>query len=113
MSYNNIRPLYPFRAMSGSSPVASQSLTVSTAAVSPTGFTAAPAVNGVELVTFDVQTSNLRVRWDGTNPTSTVGHLLFAGTNYTWPTSMYNAAVFIRDTAATADGTVFASPLST
>lgn len=93
------------------SPVASQSLTVSTAAVAATGYTGSTAVSGVNLVTFDVQTSDVRVRWDGTDPTSTVGHVLPAGTAYTWDVDQYNAAKFIRDTAASGDATIFASAL--
>lgn len=93
------------------SPVADQTLVVSTAAVAPTGYTG-PGTSGsqaVPLVTFDVQTSNLRCRWDGTNPTSTTGHLLTAGSSYTWDVQMYNNAKFIRDTNATVDGAIWAS----
>lgn len=105
--------LYPGRAITGTTPVASQSTTVSTAAVAATGYTNAIAGGGgVTLVTFDVQTSNLRARWDGTDPTSTVGHMLTAGNAYTWNVSQYNAAKFIRDTAAVADGVIFASPMN-
>lgn len=102
--------LYLKRAMTSAGPVASQSLTVSTAAVAATGYTPVPSVDGVFAVSFDIQVSNVRVRWDGTDPTSTVGHLLYAGTNYTWDCAKFNAAKFIRDTAATADAIIFASP---
>lgn len=100
------------RAVTVAGPVASQTLAVSTSAVPTVGYTADSSGGGVALVTFDVQTSNLRCRWDGTAPTSTVGHLLFAGTNYTWNVAMFNNAQFIRDTAASVDGAIFASPLS-
>lgn len=109
---SQINVLYPLPAYEASAPVTSQATVVSTAAVSPTGYTSDTGGGGVALVTLDIQVSNLRVRWDGVAPTATVGHLLFAGTNYTWSVSMYNAAKFIRDTAASVDGTVFASPLS-
>lgn len=112
--FSQINVLYPKMAITGTTSVASSSTTVSTAAVSPsTIYTNAVAGGGgVTLVTFDVQTSNIRVRWDGTNPTATVGHLLYAGTSYTWPVSQYDAAKFIRDTAAGVDGIVFASPMN-
>ena len=97
--------------MLAGSPVASQSLTVSTAAVAPTGYTASPAVNGVNYVTFDVQTNAVRVRWDGTDPTGTVGHILAASTAYTWSVAQFNAAKFIRISTASADAVIFSSAL--
>lgn len=115
--FSQIRALYPLPARINSggvnSAVADQSLTVSTASVPATGYTEASAGGGaVLLVTFDVQTSNVRCRWDGTAPTSTTGHLLYAGQGYTWPTGQYNAARFIRDTAASVDATIFASAMN-
>jgi hypothetical protein len=65
----------------------------------------------VGMVTFDVQDQPVRVRWDGTDPTSTVGHFLPAQTAYTWDCAQYNAAKFIRDTSSTASATIFASPM--
>lgn len=104
--------LYPKRAMSAAgTPIASQSTTVTTAAITPTGYTADPAVDGVKEVTFDVQNATVRARWDGTPASATVGHLLYAGTNYTWDTQQYNACSFFRDTLSTADAIIFASPL--
>jgi len=97
MATSNQNALYPKRAMSGASATASQALTVSTAAVSPVGYTGSAEVGANSVVTFDVQTSNVRVRWDGTNPTSTVGHLLYVGSAYTWNVDQFNAAKFIRD----------------
>ena len=51
----------------------------------------------------------VRVRWDGTDPTATVGHYLPASSGYTWDVDQFNAAKFIRDTAAAGDATVFSS----
>jgi hypothetical protein len=111
MATSNRYVAFPKRAMnSGGTETASQSLTVSTAAVSPTGYTGSSAVDNNSVVVFDVQTSNVRVRWDGTSPTSTVGHLLYVGSAYTWDVDQFNAAKFIRDTAATADAVIFSSP---
>lgn len=111
MSFSTANVAYPFRAMVAGSPVASQSLTVSTAAVAPTGFTASPEVDGVNYVTFDIQTNSVRVRWDGTDPTGTVGHVLYAGSAYTWAVSQFNASKFIRISTATADAVIFSSAL--
>ena len=111
--FSQLNIVYPKRAITGTTPVASQSTTVSTVALSATGFTDATAGGGgVTMVTFDVQDNHVRCRWDGTSPTSTVGHILYAGTNYTWPVSLYNAAKFIRISTASADATIFASPLN-
>jgi hypothetical protein len=111
MSFSTANVAYPFRAMIAGSPVASQSLTVSTAAVAPAGYTVSPDVNGVNYVTFDVQTNSVRVRWDGTDPTGTVGHVLYAGSAYTWAASQFNASKFIRISTATADAVIFSSAL--
>lgn len=93
--------------------MAAQSLTVSTAAVSPTGYTnAVSGTSPVQLVSFDIQDNHVRVRWDGTSPTGTVGTILYAGTNYTWDVSQYNAAKFIRISTAAADATIFAHPMT-
>lgn len=111
MSFSTANVAYPFRAMIGGSPVASQALTVSTAAVAPAGYTASPAVDGVNYVTFDVQNSSVRVRWDGTDPTGTVGHILYVGGSFTWAVSQFNASKFIRISTATADAVIFSSAL--
>ena len=83
-------------------------------AVTPTGYTTtgSGSSGSVALITFDVQTSDVRARWDGTAPTATVGHKLYAGTAYTWSTDQFNNTQFIRDTAATADAVIFSSPLN-
>lgn len=95
--------------MSGATAVASQSLTVSTAAVPfGTAFNAAS-----ELVTFDIQGVDIRARWDGTDPTGTVGHILPAGTAYTWNKSMAASATFIRISTASSDATIFLSEVTT
>lgn len=105
--------LYPRRSIRGTTPIAAQSLTVSTAAVSPTGYTnAVSGTSPVQLVTFDVQDNDVRVRWDGTDPTNIVGTILYAGTNYTWDVSQYDAARFIRKSTATGDAVIFAHPMT-
>jgi len=108
MSFNINHPLYPQRAFLAGSAVASQSLTVSTSVVS-LGTAFSPSTN---LVTFDVQDQDVRVRWDGTNPTSTAGHVLPAGTAYTWDAQQAAAAKFIRASTASADATIFVSEFS-
>lgn len=110
MSFAGNNLFYPQRAIVNNVPVPSQSLVVSTAVVSFTGFTASPATDGVNIVSLDIQGSDVRVLWEGTVPTSTTGHILPASTAYTWTVSQFNAAKFIRDTTATADAVIWASP---
>lgn len=98
----------PFRARTNGTVIASQSLTVSTNAVEFTDF----SVPDTQWVVFDVVTSPVRVRWDGTAPTATVGHKLLAGVSYQMEVQMFNAAQFIRDTTAASDATIFASPVA-
>lgn len=106
MSHTNSATFHPFPARTSAGPVASQSITVSTTAIS----VGTPYADTVDFVSFDVQGVAVRYRTDGTNPTSTVGHYLAAGTRDTWGRAKFNAAVFIRDTAAASDATIFSSP---
>lgn len=111
--FSGVNILYPKRSITGTTPVAAQSLTVSTAAVAATGYTAATSgTSPVQFVAFDVQDQDIRVRWDGTDPTSTVGTILYAGTNYTWNVAQYDAAKFIRKSTATGDAVIFAHPMT-
>lgn len=104
---------FPRRAIASGNPVAAKSLTVPVTAVTTVAFTNAVAGGGgVNFVTFDVQVSNVRVRFDGTAPTATVGTLLYVGTNYTWNVDLYNNAQFIRDTSASSDAILFIHPLN-
>ncbi len=98
----------PFRATTNGTVIASQTKTVSTDAVSFTSF----SVPDTDWVVFDVVTSAVRVRWDGTAPTSTVGHKFLPGMSYQLEVEMFNASQFIRDTTGSVDATIFASPLS-
>lgn len=111
--FSGVNLLYPKPAFLSGSAIAAQSLTVSTASVSATGYTAAVSgTSPVQFVAFDIQDNDVRVRWDGTAPTSTVGTVLYAGTNYTWTVSQYDAAKFIRKSTATGDAVIFAHPMS-
>lgn len=107
MAFDIIHPMYPQRAFNGTAVIASQSLTVSTASVS---FATAYDVNYVRTVSLDIQGVDVRVRFDGTDPTGTVGHILPAGTAYCWDVDRFNNAEFIRISTASTDATIFASP---
>ena len=58
-------------------------------------------------VVLDVQVADVRVTYDGSAPTTTNGHILFAGRSYTWAKKTAEAAKFIEDT--TTDATIHAS----
>lgn len=79
-----------------------ESRTVSTSAV---GLSSIPANDIVYYFTVSVVTEEVRVRADGTNPTSTVGYLLPTGsvtTFYINPSTLK----LIRDTGAGGDAVV-------
>ena len=53
-------------------------------------------------VVLDVQVSDVRVTYDDSPPTSTNGHILYAGRSYTWSKQAATAAKFIEDSTVTA-----------
>jgi len=60
-----------------------------------------------KFVVLDVQVADVRVTYDGSTPSSTNGHILFAGRSYTWSKAAAEAAKFFEDT--TTDATIHAS----
>tara|TARA_Y100000114_G_C11700874_1_gene298364 strand:- start:89 stop:406 length:318 start_codon:yes stop_codon:yes gene_type:complete len=53
-------------------------------------------------IVLDVQTADVRVTYDDSAPTTTNGHILFAGRSYTWAKETASAAKFIRDGSVSA-----------
>ena len=53
-------------------------------------------------IVLDVQTADVRVTYDDSAPTTTNGHILFAGRSYTWAKKTAEAAKFIRDGSVSA-----------
>ena len=82
--------------------VTDQTLTVGDSVVQFSAFNAL-----TKFVVLDVQVADVRVTYDGSAPTSTNGHILFAGRSYTWSKAAAAAAKFIEDT--TTDATIHAS----
>lgn len=109
--FTGIGVSYPKRAIQvgNNTPVADVYTAVSTVAIASAGFTGTSAVGNNLLVSFDVQGCDMFVRWDGTDPTSTVGHFLPQNSAYTWSVDQFNAAKFIRASTASADGVIAAS----
>tara|TARA_R100001163_G_scaffold57980_1_gene46130 strand:+ start:2904 stop:3221 length:318 start_codon:yes stop_codon:yes gene_type:complete len=58
-------------------------------------------------IALDVQDNPVRVRFDGTDPTTSVGHLLQKNQSYTFSVATAKVARFIRD--GSSDGKIFAS----
>ena len=78
--------------------VTDQSLAVADSAV-PFG----TAFNSLtKYVVLDVQTADVRVTYDGSDPTTSNGHILFAGRSYTWSKEAAAAAKFIRNGSTSA-----------
>jgi hypothetical protein len=83
--------------------VADQTLAVADSAVQfGTAFN-----NITRYIVLDVQGADVRVTYDDSAPTTTNGHILFAGRSYTWSKQAAAAAKFIRDGGV--DGTIHAS----
>lgn len=106
-----MNPLYPRPAQNASGSITSQITTVTAGSTTVTGFNMTSPY-AVDLVSFDVQGGPIRALWEGSTPTDTSGHVLTAGSAYTWATLQYNAAKFIRDSTATADAVICASPFT-
>ncbi len=58
-------------------------------------------------IVLDVQGADVRVTYDDSAPTTSNGHILYAGRSYTWSKQAAAAAKFIRDGGT--DGTIHAS----
>ena len=58
-------------------------------------------------IVLDVQGADVRVTYDDSAPTTSNGHILFAGRSYTWSKQAAAAAKFIRD--GSTDATIHAS----
>ncbi|HYB97514.1 MAG TPA: hypothetical protein VEC57_00075 [Candidatus Limnocylindrales bacterium] len=74
--------------------IADQRITVDSTAggVQGTAYTQSYVVT----VELDVQDADVMVTFDGSAPTSTNGHRLYAGQMMTWKKERFNAAKFIR-----------------
>ena len=88
--------------------VSGQSLTVTSASAGQLATSTAFSVSA-NCITIDVQTADLMVTFGGETPSTTVGHRLYAGQNYTWSKSAAIQAKFI---AVAATGTLYASEWS-
>jgi len=112
MSYNITNPLYPrpTSGVGGTSFLTSQITSITSGVTTVTGYnTNAPGA--VDLVTFEVDGDDVRVFWEGSTPTASVGHILPSGTAYTWAAIQYNNSKFILKTGSTAS-VITASPFT-
>lgn len=111
MSFNILHPLYPQPAYNGNTLLTSQVVTVTAGVTTTTAF-APTSPSQVQLVTFDVQTSDVRCFWEGSTPSASSGHLLPAGTAYTWSANQWANAKFFLDATGTASAVIVASPFN-
>lgn len=104
----NLNNIFPKPTWSASAAVAGQQITVtSTATVTfATTFNAS-----TDCVVLDVQTANVYCTFDGQTPSSTKGHILYAGTAYTWSKAAAQQAKFVATT--TTNATIWASEFQT
>ena len=103
MSAYNLNPLYPKPSLgSNGTAVAGQRKTVSSAAVTWT----TPFDANTSLVSVDVQVDDVYVTFDGTTPSASNGHRLYAKDKVLWSKATATAAKFIR---VTTDATLQAS----
>ncbi len=90
MMYNSL--FFPKPSYRSSASIADQRLTVADTAVP-----FATTFNEItDFVMFDVQDADVMVTIDGSAPTTSNGHRLYAGRAYTWSKAMAQAARFIR-----------------
>jgi hypothetical protein len=89
MANSYVTNLYPKPTVG----VSDQTLTVSTSVVQ-----FGTAFNSLtRYIVLDVQGADVRVTYDDSAPTTSNGHILFAGRSYTWSKAAAQAAKFIRD----------------
>jgi hypothetical protein len=94
MPNSNVVNLYPVPTQG----VSDQTLTVDATAG---GVQFGTAFNELtRYIVLDVQDNDVRVTYDNSAPTTTNGHILFAGRSYTWAKETAEAAKFIRDGAS-------------
>ena len=99
MANSYVTNLYPKPTVG----VSDQTLTVSTSVVQ-----FGTAFNSLtRYIVLDVQGADVRVTYDDSAPTTSNGHILFAGRSYTWSKAAAQAAKFIRDGGT--DATIHAS----
>lgn len=89
---------------------ASETITVSTSAIGPTAANFDVSGQDVDAIYGTVETADIRLRYDGTNPTATVGHLVLAGGSFTIEgASNVRSLKMIRASTAAVDASVFAT----
>ena len=93
MASFNLNNIFPKPAYYRNSAVADQRLTVDNT-VGGVQFSAFNETTN--MVVLDVQDADVMCTFDGSAPTSTNGHRLYSGSQYTWSTAAAAAAKFIR-----------------
>jgi hypothetical protein len=99
MSSFNLNNIFPKPAWYRGSTVADQRLTVDSTAG---GVQFSAFSDTTNMIVLDVQDADVMCTFDGSAPTTTNGHRLYAGSHYTWSTAAAQQAKFIRQGATSA-----------
>jgi len=93
MASFNLNNIFPKPAIYRGSVVADQRLTVDATAG---GVQFSAFSDTTNMIVLDVQDADVMCTFDGSAPTSSNGHRLYSGSQYTWSTAAAAAAKFIR-----------------
>ena len=93
----NYTNLFPYPAIYRGTPVADQRLTVAASVTALSAFS-----DTTNLIVLDVQDADVMCTFDGSDPSSTNGHRLYAGSHFTWSRATATAAKFIRQGSTSA-----------
>ena len=95
------RPAYTQDGTSGTAVFSGTALTVtSTAAVQITSTSL--STHFFDLVTLDIQGSNVYVTFDGSTPSSSAAHIMYVGEKADWSRATVTAAKFVATTTTNA-----------
>jgi len=89
----NLNNLFPKPAIYRGTAVADQRLTVDGTAG---GVQLSAFADTTNMIVLDVQDADVMCTFDGSAPTSTNGHRLYSGSQYTWSVAAAQQAKFIR-----------------
>ena len=97
MASFNLNNIFPKPAIYRNSPVIDQRLVVAASVVQFSPFNEI-----TDMVMFDIQDADVSCTVDGSTPSASNGHRLYAGRAYTWSTAMAASAKFIQQGATSA-----------
>jgi hypothetical protein len=97
MASFNLNNIFPKPAIYRGTPIADQRLAVGGSVAQFSAFN-----DITTMVMFDIQDADVSCTVDGSTPSASNGHRLYAGRAYTWSTAMAASAKFIQQGATAA-----------